>query len=81
MMNDDEGARDWEMKDEEPPERLQKKWEREEASDPGTVICPACRKEAPKGNWACIFCGHRLPQECCPLTCLLTWVKRLFKKG
>ncbi len=47
MLNDDQGPHDWEMKDEVPPERLQKKWEREEASGSGTVVCPSCKKETP----------------------------------
>ena len=37
MFDDDEGPKDWEIKDEEPPEKLQKKWEREEAQG---VLCP-----------------------------------------
>ena len=60
MLNDDEGFHDWEMKDEEPPEQLQKKWEQEEARCPQTAVCPSCKKETPVGNLTCIFCGTGL---------------------
>lgn len=60
MFDKDEGPHDWEMKDEEPPEKLQKKWEREETRGPQGVVCPSCKKETPDENRACIFCGTDL---------------------
>lgn len=81
MMNEDEGPRDWEMKDEEPPEQLQKKWEREEASGPKAAVCPSCKKETPGENLTCVFCSATLSQASCPVSCFLTWIKRLFKRG
>ena len=81
ILNDGEEPHDWEMKDEEPPEQLQKKWEQEEARGPQTAVCLSCKKETPVGNLTCIFCGAMLSQVSCPGHCFLTWVKRLFKKG
>ena len=81
MLNDDEEPHDWEMKDEEPPGRLQKKWENEEASGgPQRVVCTSCKKETPSENLTCIYCGAVIRKECCPVSCLFKWVKRLFEK-
>jgi hypothetical protein len=79
-MFDDDGPKDWEVKDEEPPEALKKKWEREEALGSRPVVCPACKKETPAGNLTCIFCEALLAQGSCPVGCFFSWIKRLFKK-
>jgi len=79
-MNHDEEPYDWEIKDEKPPERLQKKWDEEEAKEPRRVVCPSCKKETSTENLTCIFCGATLTQESCPSSCFLTWIKHLFKK-
>ena len=78
LSTDDEGSKDWEIKDEEPPARLQKKWERDEAPGAPSVVCPSCGKETSSANLACIFCGTTIPQGSCPVTCLFSWIKRLF---
>lgn len=80
MFDADEGPKDWDIKDEDPPERLQKKWEREEAPGSELVVCPSCKKETPVGNLSCIFCGSALSQGSCPVSCLFSWIKRLFGK-
>jgi len=80
MPSDDAEPHDWEIKDEEPPEQLQKKWEREEAAGSRTIVCPSCKKETSSENLSCIFCGSPILQESCPFRCLLTWIKRLFKE-
>jgi hypothetical protein len=81
MLDDDEGPKDFEIKDEEPPEWLRKRWEKEEVSSPQGVVCPSCKKETPSGNLTCIFCETVLPQGSCPFRFFFAWVKRLFKKG
>lgn len=81
MLDDDEGPKDWEVRDEEPPETLKRKWEREEAEGFKTAVCPSCKKETSTGSLTCIFCGAALSQASCPDSCLLTWLKRLFKRG
>lgn len=60
MLGDDEGPKDWEIKDEEPPDRLQQKWEREESEGFKRAVCPSCKKETPAENLTCIFCGTDL---------------------
>jgi len=79
-MFDDEEPRDWELRDEEPPESLRRKWEREEVLGPQKVMCPSCEKETSSENLTCIFCGATLLQEYCAGRCFLSWVKRLFKR-
>ena len=78
-MFGDEGPKDWEWKEEEPPEALKKKWEQEEASSQ-KVICPSCAKETPAENLTCVFCQAVILPEFCPIACALNWVKRLFKR-
>lgn len=58
--DDEEGPKDWEIRDEEPPAALRRKWDREEAEGPGLVVCPACDKETPVENLTCIFCSHEI---------------------
>ena len=79
-MFEDEGPKDWEVQDEEPPEHLQKKWEQEEAKGPRRVICPSCKKETSAENLTCVFCGTEVFEGEGPFRCFLTWVKHLFKK-
>jgi hypothetical protein len=59
-MFEEEGPKDWEVRDEEAPERLQKKWEQEEARGPRRTVCPSCKKETSTENLTCIFCGTDL---------------------
>ena len=80
-MTDDEGPKDWEIRDEEPPEALKRKWEEEEARGFKTVVCSSCKKETSAGNLTCIFCGATIPWDSGSASCFLSWVKRLFKKG
>jgi hypothetical protein len=60
MFGDDEGPKDWEIEDEEPPESLRRKWDEEEIQEKKPVVCPSCKKETPVENLACIFCGTEL---------------------
>ena len=80
-MFDDEDPHDWEIRDEEPPERLQKKWEKEEAIAPRNIVCPSCKKEVSSQNLTCIFCGAVIPKESYLVNCFWKWLKRLFKKS
>ena len=76
----EEDPKEWEIKDEEPPAALRKKWEREEISGPKSVLCPSCKKETPSENLTCVFCSAVILPDVCPVSCLWNWVKRLFKK-
>lgn len=79
-MFEEKGPRDWEIKDEEPPEKLQKKWDREESLGTCVVVCPSCKKETPAGNLACIFCGTVLPQGSCPAPCFFSRIKPVYDR-
>ena len=78
MSFDDKEPKDWEIEDEEPPEKLQRKWNEEELSSKETVVCPACRKRVPRENLTCIFCGARVFQDSGFLGKILAWLKRIF---
>lgn len=80
-LNDDESPSDWEIKDEEPPEQLRKKWEHEEAAGSKTVVCSSCKKETSAENLTCIYCRATIFRESCSFHCFLNWVQRLLKKG
>ena len=80
-MFEEEDPKSWEIRDEEPPEGLKRKWEREEAAGPRSVICPSCRKETPADSLTCIFCGATRLEEYCLVRSFLSWIQRLFKKG
>ena len=76
-MFDEEDLKDWEIKDEEPPEALSRKWERGEGEGPQTVLCRSCKKETPEENLTCIFCAAVIFPE----NCFLKWIKHLFKRA
>lgn len=80
ITNDDDELPDWEVKDEEPPERLQKKWDREETGGHRTVVCGACKKETSSENLTCIFCGAEIFEENV-FDRLRGWIQRLFRKS
>ena len=80
-MFDDDGSKDWELKDEKPPQRLQEQWEREEDGGSQTIVCPSCKKETSTANLSCIFCGATIFREKCPGRCFFAWVKRLFTRN
>ena len=79
-MFEEEAPKSWEIKDEEPPEGLKRKWEREEAAGLRQVVCPSCKKETSAESLTCIFCGAVIAPQFCPVHCFLNWIKRLFKR-
>lgn len=79
-MMDHEEPKDWEIKDEEPPERLQRKWAVEDNASYESALCSSCGKLTPRYNLTCIFCGTVLPQAKKPIKFLL-WLKKLFSKS
>lgn len=78
MADTDEGPNDWEVKDEEPPEFLQRKWDREAAEGPRSVVCPGCHKESSSENLTCLFCGTTLPPTRDRGAGFLAWIKKIF---
>ena len=77
-MFDDDEPKDWEIRDEEPPEILKQKWAKEEMFGPRTVTCPSCKKPAPIDCVVCIFCGAHI-NPCGEFEGFFSWLKRLFK--
>jgi hypothetical protein len=79
-MFEEEGPKDWEIRDEEPPERLQKKWDKEETERPRMAVCPSCKKETSAQNLTCIFCGTEVFKSGGPFRRFFVWIKHLFTK-
>ncbi|HPW65430.1 MAG TPA: hypothetical protein PLY30_04640, partial [Candidatus Omnitrophota bacterium] len=77
MFEDDE-PKDWELRDEEPPEALKEKWAKDEILGPGTVPCPSCRKRVPADSMDCLYCGARVLRKAGFLSGLLDRVKGFF---
>lgn len=76
MFADDE-PKDWEIEDEEPPEKLKKKWE-EETGLRETVTCPSCRKQVLADSLTCIFCGSQVYQDSGLLGRIHKWIRQFF---
>lgn len=75
MIFDDE-LKDWEIPDEIPPERLQKKWESEEMEEKPAVTCKACQKRVPASIFKCIYCGAQVFQDSGILGKILKWFRK-----
>ena len=80
-MFDDEDPKEWEVRDEEPPEVLKRKWESEESAGLQRIVCPSCKKETLSGSLTCIFCGATILREYCVMRRFVSWVQRLFRQG
>jgi hypothetical protein len=74
----DDEPKDWEIEDEEPPEKLKRKWFEDSLSFKETVECPFCRKWVSKESLACVYCGRRVFSDSGLLGNLVSWVKRIF---
>ena len=77
----DEEPKDWEpIQDEDPPEKLKRKWIEEEFVPKDPVRCKSCQKFVPASNLACLFCGATIEHvDAGFLTRLLFWFKKLFR--
>ena len=73
-MNTEE-PKDWENADEIPPERLQKKWDREEYEELPAVLCSSCKKHVPAGTFRCIYCGAQVFKDSGLLGKLFKWIR------
>ncbi|MFA6599477.1 MAG: hypothetical protein WC352_06545 [Candidatus Omnitrophota bacterium] len=74
-MNSDEEPKDWEIREEEVPEKLQARWDREEAGGKGSVCCPACGREVPGDTFSCLYCGERVFEDSGLLGKILKWLR------
>ena len=64
--------------EEEPPEKLRRKWEAEEFEDEfagkQTVPCPHCGKLIEKKSFSCIYCGERVFTDSGLLGRIAKWI-------
>ena len=75
-MQHDEELNDWEMEEEEtPPDKLKKKWEKEERSPNETAVCNSCGKRIPVETVACLYCGEAVYHDTGLLGKILRWLK------
>ncbi len=72
----DSEPKDWENLEEIPPEKLQKKWDREESAESPAVTCPECGKRVPATSFQCLYCGFRIFQD----SGLLGMIRKVLKK-
>lgn len=75
MVDENDGPKDWEVKDEDPPEELKRKWVEREHFGKRTVECPACKKAVPSESVSCLFCGAGIPHDTGLLGKVLRWLK------
>ena len=78
MFDDEEEPKDWEIEDENPPEKLRRKWIEDDLSPKEAVDCPACKKKLPRESLTCLFCGAQVYQDSGLLGKLLHWFKKIF---
>lgn len=71
----EDDPKDWETRDEVPPERLQKKWDREEFSELPAVVCFSCKKRVPADSFRCIYCGAGVFKDSGLLGKILKWIR------
>lgn len=77
MESDD--PKDWEeVKEEDAPERLRRKWVVEEHFR-RSVACPSCGRSTTADNLTCLFCGAYLNEATGLLGKLLKWFKGIFR--
>ncbi len=70
-----EEPKDWEDQDEVPPEKLQKKWDRDEYEERPAVICPACKKRVPADTFRCLYCNAQVFKDSGVLGRILKWFR------
>lgn len=70
-----EESNDWEEEEEVPPEKLQKKWEREDYEEPPAVECPSCKKRVPASTFKCLYCGEQVFHDSGLLGKILKWLR------
>lgn len=72
-MNDEDEPKDWEIDEEEPPEKLKRKWDQEERVEHRAIPCPKCAKLVPEDSLACLFCGAQVFRDSGFLGKILRW--------
>ncbi len=75
--NEDDELEDWQFEEENPPDKLQKKWDREEIIPPAPMVCPSCGKQVPGDSLTCLFCDAQVLKDSGFLGKILAWLKSL----
>ena len=73
-MADDQDPKDWEVNDETPPEKLRRKWEKEDRAERRAIPCRRCKKLVPEDSLTCLFCGAEVFRDSGFLRKLLKWI-------
>lgn len=76
---DNDEPKDWEESSETPPDKLRRKWDKEESEEPAAIPCPFCKKRVPGSSFFCMYCGNRIFEDSGILGRILMWVRRLFR--
>ena len=74
MFDDDDEPKDWEIEEEEPPEKLKRKWDWEERTERKAIPCPKCKKYVPEDSLTCLFCGAKVFRDSGFLGKFLKWL-------
>lgn len=75
MSDNNEEPKDWENEEELAPEKLQKKWDREEYEEKAAVECSFCHKKVPASCFKCLYCGTQVFHDSGLLGKILKWIK------
>ena len=74
-MDPHDDPKDWEMRDEEAPEKLQRKWAEEEARGREVIVCKNCKKHVTSDSLTCVFCGAATFRDSGLLGRILKWIR------
>ena len=75
MEHPEDDPKDWEIQDEQPPDKLQQKWAEEEARGREVMICRKCKKHVTADSLTCVFCGAPTFRDTGFLGKILKWLK------
>ncbi len=74
-FEDEDEPKDWEMEEEEPPERLKRKWEEEEQKELKADFCRSCHQALPGDAFQCFYCGTQVFRDSGLLGKILKWLR------
>jgi hypothetical protein len=75
MAWNEDDPKDWELNEETPPDKLQKKWEHDDYEERPAVVCPSCKKRVPADSFRCLYCSTRVFHDSGLLGRILKWIK------
>ncbi|OGW82007.1 MAG: hypothetical protein A3G33_04475 [Omnitrophica bacterium RIFCSPLOWO2_12_FULL_44_17] len=75
MNIENEEPKDWEVRDEEVPDKLEKKWTTDENQARQSTFCPKCKQILPGNTYRCHSCGAQIDYDSGLLGKILKWLK------